>query len=91
MVRMRSIASFIYIFVRSTDDVQVFDSDDGVGNEEGESGDLDYDNEGHEGVARDKFGNVLDKAAAERAVLEEARAAARAARAAKASVWVEFP
>lgn len=70
----------------SSDDVQVFDSDDDVG-----SGGLDYDNESHEGVARDKFGNVLDKAASERAALDEARAAARAARAAKVSVWVGFP
>lgn len=77
---------YLYFFVRSTDDVQVFDSDDDVG-----SGSLDYDNEGREGVARDKFGNVLDKAAGERAALEEARAAARAARAAKVGVCVGFP
>lgn len=59
---------------------QVFDSDDGgaSGGDEDGGGGGDGD-----GVLYDKFGNVVDKAAVERAALQEAREAARAARAAK--------
>lgn len=62
---------------------KVFDSDDGGGSDEGggEGGD-------GEDVKYDKFGNVIDKAAAERAALQEMREAARAARAAKVCVMV---
>ncbi|CAN0417386.1 unnamed protein product [Pylaiella littoralis] len=58
--------------------MKVFDSDDGGGSggDDGECGD-------GEDVLYDKFGNVVDKAAAERAALQEMREAARAARAAK--------
>eukprot|EP00903_Cladosiphon_okamuranus_P006151 g6052.t1 len=59
--------------------MKVFDSDDGgggVGDDEEDGGD-------GEGVKYDKFGNVIDKAAAERTALQELRETARAARAAK--------
>lgn len=56
---------------------KVFDSDeDGQEGEDGGDGDDDD-------VVYDKFGNVMDKAAAEDAALQELREAARAARAAK--------
>ena len=57
---------------------KVFDSDDGGG-----SGGDDDEDGGGDDVTYDKFGNVIDKAAAERAALQELREAARAARAAK--------
>ncbi|CAM9281089.1 unnamed protein product [Ectocarpus sp. 6 AP-2014] len=58
--------------------MKVFDSDeDGREGEDGGVGDDDDD------VVYDKFGNVMDKAAAEEAALQELREAARAARAAK--------
>lgn len=55
---------------------KVFDSDD-------EGGDFGADEDDKE-VVYDKFGNVMDRAAIERAALQEAREKARAARAAKA-------
>lgn len=58
---------------------KVFDSDDGGGS----GGDEDDEEGGGDDVAYDKFGNVIDKAAAERAALQELRETARAARAAK--------
>ncbi|CAM9242873.1 unnamed protein product [Ectocarpus sp. 8 AP-2014] len=58
--------------------MKVFDSDeDGQEGEDGGVGDDDDD------VVYDKYGNVMDKAAAEEAALQELREAARAARAAK--------
>ncbi|CAM9436571.1 unnamed protein product [Ectocarpus sp. 12 AP-2014] len=58
--------------------MKVFDSDeDGQEGEDGGVGDDDDD------VVYDKFGNVMDKAAAEEAALQELREVARAARAAK--------
>lgn len=59
---------------------KVFDSDDGGGSG---GDDVDEDGGGGDDVMYDKFGNVIDKAAAERAALQELRDTARAARAAK--------
>ncbi|CAM9325336.1 unnamed protein product [Scytosiphon promiscuus] len=59
--------------------MKVFDSDEG-GDASGGDGSDDGDGGG---VEYDKFGNVVDKAAAERAALQELREKARAARAAK--------
>lgn len=61
----------------------MFDSDDDGGS--GGDDDEDGGDGGGEDITYDKFGNVIDKAAAERAALQELRETARAARAAKVS------
>ncbi|CAN0481623.1 unnamed protein product, partial [Ectocarpus sp. 12 AP-2014] len=58
--------------------MKVFDSDED--SQEGEDGGVGHDDDD---VVYDKFGNVMDKAAAEEAALQELREAARAARTAK--------
>eukprot|EP00752_Nemacystus_decipiens_P007516 g6716.t1 len=58
--------------------MKVFDSDDDGGSDGGDDQDG-----GGDDVTYDKFGNVIDKAAAEQAALQELRETARAARAAK--------